>query len=94
MSRNDRAAPDAAQHPGALEAATSAGARVPSPAGLSHPRLTAAECELMAAWHIEFDGRVFCFAGYRYKRLADAVEDARRTSPQGPDSQVSLWDLD
>jgi hypothetical protein len=39
---------------------------------------TDAERTLMISLGIEFDGRVFRFASYRYDRLADAVNYARR----------------
>ena len=44
---------------------------------------TDAERALMGPLGIQFDGRAFCFAGYRYDRLADAVKYARRAN--GPD---------
>lgn len=39
---------------------------------------TDADRALMASLGIQFDGRAFRFAGYRYDRLADAVSYARR----------------
>jgi hypothetical protein len=44
------------------------------------PAPTEAERALMAPLGIQFDGRAFRFAGYRYDRLADAVSYARRAS--------------
>jgi hypothetical protein len=43
---------------------------------------TDAEQVLMASLGIQFDGRAFRFAGFRYDRLADAVLYARRA--EGP----------
>ena len=43
---------------------------------------TDAEQLLMASLGIQFDGRSFRFAGYRYDRLADAVLYARQA--EGP----------
>jgi hypothetical protein len=37
----------------------------------------------MAPLGIQFDGRAFRFAGYRYDRLADAVNYARRANEVG-----------
>jgi hypothetical protein len=42
-----------------------------------------AEQALMASLGVQFDGRSFLFAGFRYARLADALNDARRA--RGPD---------
>lgn len=41
---------------------------------------TDTERALMASLGIQFDGRTFRFAGYRYDRLADAVNYARRAN--------------
>jgi len=41
---------------------------------------TDAEQALMASLGIQFDGRAFRFAGYRYDRLANAVNYARQAN--------------
>jgi hypothetical protein len=41
---------------------------------------TEAEQMLMASLGIQFDGHAYCFAGYRYDRLADAVKYARQAN--------------
>lgn len=41
---------------------------------------TDAERALISSLGIQFDGRAFRFAGYRYDRLADAVSYARRAN--------------
>lgn len=49
----------------------------PAPAPVGAPP-TDAEQVLMASLGIQFDGRAYSFAGFRYHRLADAVLYARQ----------------
>ena len=49
----------------------------PAPAPVCVPP-TESEQVVMASLGIQFDGRAFSFAGFRYHRLADAVLYARR----------------
>jgi hypothetical protein len=64
------------QHPGEHDVD-----RTGQPATFLAP--TQAEQALMASLGVQFDGRSFVFAGFRYARLADALNDARRA--RGPD---------
>ena len=53
------------------------------PAPFLHKQVAAptdAERALISSLGIQFDGRAFRFAGYRYDRLADAVSYARRAN--------------
>jgi hypothetical protein len=73
----------------ALAYARIASARVDEedePEALPHTPFTPptdAERLLMGSLGIQFDGRAFRFGGFRYDRLADAVNSARRAN--GPD---------
>ncbi|MEJ8835564.1 hypothetical protein [Ramlibacter sp. AN1133] len=51
----------------------------------------AADLDAMEALGIRFDGGAYCFAGYRYRDLADALSDARRVHANGPSSEAWHW---
>ena len=83
MSNRFRPTTGGAQHATAVEVFASDGGRLPVAANQSFPAMTDADRAMMAAYGIRFDGGGFCFAGYRYNRLADAFNDARRANTDG-----------
>lgn len=72
----------------AVDVSTSDRVHLPAAANQPFSAPSAADRASMAAWNIHFDGRAFCFAGYRYKRLTDAMNDARRATPGGPRTET------
>jgi hypothetical protein len=95
LAMHDRFRPpaDSALHATAVDVSASDRVQPPAAANASFSAPSVADCALMATWNIHFDGRAFCFAGYRYKRLADAVNDARRATPGGPPAETTPWSL-
>jgi hypothetical protein len=84
---------DRARHATAVDVFTSDRGSLPSAANQSLSAPSEADQAAMAAWSIRFDGRAYLFAGYRYNRLADAMNDARRACPEGPCAETSPWSL-
>jgi hypothetical protein len=91
MPSNDRQPGDQAQYAAAVDRFLSEGGQQAVRAEAFPAGLTDAERTLMSDWEIHFDGRAFCFAGFRYTLLADALDDARRASPDGPRAPSLPW---